>query len=591
MAVYDYTNDPLEKIYNYRFVLYTDTQDIAYDSGWLLHDATLDNSVNESVDTYTFLDDLESNTAYLLQYQAITVNGLLLATKQYNVVAEQEIMSQYDMTLIAECNKDNGYVALTPHTSEEYGDERYISGRFKIYRANITNTKRWEPIFNFVLQQEQPSKIMWKDFTVEHGETYIYKICQYNEAGLTALCAYSGEVYVDFEDMFLFDGERQLKIQYNPKVSSFKNDILESKLDTIGSQYPFFFRNGHVHYKEFPISGLISYWVDNEELFIPLSEMGLVDIENYIRHDTKSTENLPKNYKTKNLVDYNIAAERKFKLDVLEWLTNGKPKLFRSPTEGNYIVRLLNTSLTPNDTVGRMLHTFNCTAYEIDDLTYENLGTYGFISAELNEKDTTALRFRTLKLKDIYQNLDNNLYSLRTDDNGEKYIELLIDPRKGDRITAQSVLIEDCEYGDIFVIDGQIIMIGITQSYNLDNLHPISSIKFYPSKVAAIRALNENVDPFMDVSITPQVTYSYYGGFTGLSLFDMVSKIDYQSVPARQFTRANLNANVYDTAGILIQKPIVDIIPQLEDVKTTVTKYFEVQFEQRPVEDIYSAVN
>jgi len=59
--------------------------------------------------------------------------------------------------------------------------------------------------------------------------------------------------------MFLFDGTRQLKIQYNPKVSSFKNDILESKIDTIGSKYPFFFRNGHVHYKEFPISGLISY--------------------------------------------------------------------------------------------------------------------------------------------------------------------------------------------------------------------------------------------------------------------------------------------------------------------------------------------
>jgi hypothetical protein len=68
----------------------------------------------------------------------------------------------------------------------------------------------------------------------------------------------SNEVFADFEDMFLADGKRQLKIRFNPKVSSFKNDILEQKIDTIGSKYPFIFRNGNVYYKEFPISGLIS---------------------------------------------------------------------------------------------------------------------------------------------------------------------------------------------------------------------------------------------------------------------------------------------------------------------------------------------
>jgi hypothetical protein len=34
---------------------------------------------------------------------------------------------------------------------------------------------------------------------------------------------------------------------------------------------------------------------------------------------------------------------------VLNWLTDGQPKLFRSPGEGNFIVRLMNISLTPND--------------------------------------------------------------------------------------------------------------------------------------------------------------------------------------------------------------------------------------------------
>ena len=38
----------------------------------------------------------------------------------------------------------------------------------------------------------------------------------------------------DYEDAFLTDGDRQLKIKYNPKVSTFKPTILETKVDTLG---------------------------------------------------------------------------------------------------------------------------------------------------------------------------------------------------------------------------------------------------------------------------------------------------------------------------------------------------------------------
>jgi hypothetical protein len=39
-------------------------------------------------------------------------------------------------------------------------------------------------------------------------------------------------------------------------------------MDTLGGKYPFFFRNGNVNYKEFPISGLISMQMDKEETFM-----------------------------------------------------------------------------------------------------------------------------------------------------------------------------------------------------------------------------------------------------------------------------------------------------------------------------------
>jgi hypothetical protein len=55
----------------------------------------------------------------------------------------------------------------------------------------------------------------------------------------------------------------------------------------------------------------------------------------------------------------------------LDWLNNGKTKLLKTTAEGNYLVRLLNVSLQPTDSLGRMLHTFNATAIEIEDNEFE----------------------------------------------------------------------------------------------------------------------------------------------------------------------------------------------------------------------------
>ena len=73
------------------------------------------------------------------------------------------------------------------------------------------------------------------------------------------------------------------------------------------------------------------------------------------------------------LSDENRYKERLFREAVLAWLTNGEPKYFRSPTEGNHIIRIMNVSLTPNDTLGRLIYSFSATGYEIDDNTYDNL--------------------------------------------------------------------------------------------------------------------------------------------------------------------------------------------------------------------------
>jgi hypothetical protein len=87
----------------------------------------------------------------------------------------------------------------------------------------------------FSLHGQQPSRTLWKDFTVEQGIHYQYALQQYNANGLTSDRIVSSIVYANFEDSYLYDGERQLKIKFNPKVSNFKNTIMEAKIDTIGS--------------------------------------------------------------------------------------------------------------------------------------------------------------------------------------------------------------------------------------------------------------------------------------------------------------------------------------------------------------------
>ena len=118
--------------------------------------------------------------------------------------------------------------------------------------------------------------------------------------------------------------------------------------------------------------------MDDNELFINAENLDLVENTNQRDKTERGATTRADNprAKTTQLTDHNIAAEREFKLAVLEWLNNGKVKLFKSPTEGNYLVRLMNVSLQPNDTLGRMLHTFSCTAYEVAEYNIENCKKY-----------------------------------------------------------------------------------------------------------------------------------------------------------------------------------------------------------------------
>lgn len=387
-GVYDQSGDGkdiTEKEYSYQFDIY-DNDTLFASSGLLLHDSTTDTESNKSFNTWVLNQQLREGVIYTLYYTVNTINGLSKKC-QYNItnneIDDDVLINNYQ--LIATNDFDNGRVILS---LKEKG-QIPLSGGFVLSRASSKdNYNTWNEIMKFTLMtHESLPEQLWIDYSVEQGIGYRYAIQRFNDSGFYSAKVYNDNpIIADFEDMFLYDGIRQLKIRFNPKVSSFKTNVLESKMDTIGGKYPFFFRNGDVKYKEFPISGLISHLSDTDELFMSAVELGLSSGFSS-RYETDTYQVI----RTTQVDTQNLAAERAFKLKVLDWLTDGNPKLFRSPGEGNYIVRVMNTSLAPNDTVSRMLHTFNATAYEIADFTFDNLMKYHFIENQTIDNRVIAM--------------------------------------------------------------------------------------------------------------------------------------------------------------------------------------------------------
>lgn len=508
--------DTTERVYSYRFDVYNNLNEKIYSSGDLLHNTANDVEIDESYDIYELENDLPIDISYRIIYTVTTANNLTISSPKYKIMQKVSIPPEMEATLTANLNYDNGYIVVNLIGSRDnYNIEIPVTGSFLLCRSSEdSNFTKWDEISRFKLIAQFPTRELWKDFTVEQGKQYQYAIQQYNDSGLYSEKILSNMVYCDFEDAFLYDGERQLRIRYNPKVTSFKVNVLESKTDTIGSSHPIITRNSKAYYKEFPISGLITYKIDNDELFL------LKDEYNF-KGDTT------------NLTSENIAQEREFKMAVYQWLTNGKIKLFRSPSEGNFIVRLMNVSLSPNDTVGRMLHTFTGTAYEMANFTYDNLNNYGFIY--LDNPEVARMCWETV------------LFTKKDDDGNLVY-------RTGEQINKHPVYMvrfEDMMPGDkieLYLEDSttpEIIQIGVTGSYYIDLGVPIRMI-----------ILSENT------TLTGSMTYAYQS--VQSNTFDKIEDVHVIEIPAQQFIGEHdvikEIAYVQDDNGNWIKNPKVEIV-------------------------------
>ena len=443
VGTYVNNNDPTEHEYSYNFSMYDENGDLVATSGDLLHNAEEDINPANSRDTYTFNRDIPEGKVYTLTYSVTTMNNYQAST---TISIQQAIEVDYidGWNLVAENDFDNGRIFVSLEKNEE--SAAALNGRFILVRRRADTEYVWDTLSNLHIINDNKGGLIYTDFTAEQGVEYIYAIYRENSHYIRTHKLVAEPIVADFEDMFLYDGERQLKIRFNPQVSSFKTNILESKSETIGSKYPFFFRNGRVAYKEFPINGLISYFMDEKELFLTDSDMGLEpDLSERLR--TAANDYTEKHLRTVQQVGYNFAAERIFKLSVLDWLNDGKPKLFRSPAEGNYLVRLMGVSLSPEQSISRLVHNFSATAYEIGDTSYATLTSNEVSILKVNNIEISDLTIETIQLTpdNINTNLFKNklVYGFYLDTYTPVTATLIRDD--GDLLTFQTI-------GDIFEI-------------------------------------------------------------------------------------------------------------------------------------------
>ena len=352
-----------EKMKSYQIKLYDASGNILTDSGIQYTNSYNNPNSFEYALKYNFIPG--ESYSFTIEYTTLDLYSEIVT---YSFKTGEDEFEALDMTFTASTDEENGRIVLTIKKADITDG---FTGTLIIRRTSSkTNFTIWEDIAEYSYNGAAAIKEVFSDTTIESGVWYKYYLQKLGTKSTKASVKYiKSPLMVIFDDMFLTTKDRQLKIKFNPTVSSFKRTIQESRTDTIGSQFPFVRRNGYANYAQFPIGGLISFQIDESELFTSLEELFGENLKLYTSYNN--------NHRITSAND--IVYEKLFKDKVMEFLYDEQPKLFRSATEGNFIVKVMDASFSPNATLGRRIVSFTATAYEVAECSIENFKKYNIL--------------------------------------------------------------------------------------------------------------------------------------------------------------------------------------------------------------------
>ena len=373
-----YTNtETSETLNTYKLSLIKDDEII--EETELLYPGLLDE--NGQYLSYTFETELEDQNDYSIQASFETINKYSFSqTYSFSVEYSQE---DFDKVILSTVENDDNNIMSFTSVNQEEDDGRVcleisldntitfpltLCIRRSDYLSGFT---KWEDLKLITLEEYQETLTLY-DYTIKSGVFYKYGIqkidTETDERSILKIV--ENPIIRTFEFSFLLgEDDQQLKLEFNNVLNSYKYNINEGKQDTLGGIYAFVSRNAKTYYQSFPISALISFNMDENNLFITKEKL------------FNGFQNLYAQYNlNNNLGIYDMTYEREFRKEVLKFLQNGKPKIFKSPSEGNVIVRLINVNCTPNKTTNRLIYSFTCEAIEIAEDGLDNYKEYGFAS-------------------------------------------------------------------------------------------------------------------------------------------------------------------------------------------------------------------
>lgn len=381
-----------EFLQTYRFQLIDEnSEEVVADSG-IKYPQPGSNQINFLLSA----DNAIPGFRYKLSADLVTKNQYELHQDYYVEIAKYEelyLFSKPQFTIKE--NVEDGFVTIniTPGPKEE--GKLPTAGKMYVKRASsIDNFKTWELISCTEHENSGNFNLTIKDVSVASMVQYKYSAqFWFAETSTWSMTWQSDTVYPTFYDIMLSRNNVQLAIRYNGQLTSMKQNIQRVKFDTLGSKYPRFAENAKMNYRQYSLSGLICAEGDFNRTFMSeLEEPYLSNMRKYdeafdgkymLRNDTLADGVQETGLDTDYAADNRISAmknslhdvyphenwywERTFRDEVIKWLNDGEPKLFRSMPEGNMIVMVADVNLTPNQQIGRMLYNFTATLYEVGD--------------------------------------------------------------------------------------------------------------------------------------------------------------------------------------------------------------------------------
>lgn len=344
---------------SYKILIYSDSGELLEDSGDLYF-------INSNQIQYNCKYNFQSEESYILKVQILTRN-LYFMESTANFDVNYIPYTTFDAIITGEIDNKNACAIVTLKNEVLVA----LGTNIVIRRASSKdNFHYWDDVYTTLIPANTMIDFQWKDYTIENGVWYKYSAVKRNKENFRSTAVEMEDpIMADFEDIFLTTGKQQLKIRFDPQITNYSRVVSESLTETIGSKYPFIRRNGNINYRTFSIAGTISYFSDIEQNLMHASRQ-----ETY-----GAAASLYENYNQQNNINLfnDVIQEKVFREKVLDFLYQNNVKLYKSATQGNLLVKLMNISLTPNATLDRRIYSFTCTAYEIDEFTYENCVKYG----------------------------------------------------------------------------------------------------------------------------------------------------------------------------------------------------------------------